>query len=398
MLVREKDFDANPHLLNTPDFVIDLRTGETFAHSPQLLMRQQTLVTPNLGAYRDYEASCPQFMQLIHIIADGRAWVVAFLQRWFGYCLTGDTGHQHFLFIQGLPNTGKTQLVAILLKLMHTYATTLRSVWMMKNPDKRFDMLKIIGKRMAFGDETQKGASFDEERISNVAGSDVLQAEIKGGREFDFTNHTKLILTGNHRPNFISGEAGGLMRRLLLLEVTSKPLEEIPGFKIEEKFAELVVAAEGPAILMWAIEGAMLDYADKDNAEFNALKAPMVAATKTYTRENSLYWQWFESRMRLGPLDEIRIDLLESFEQFKSYVYDTTKVRTNDRRTDFKAALKAMFGDQIEFALGTTRPNPGRAIIKGLGYANDFEGAENVVDISSFKKDKAEADLVEEKT
>jgi hypothetical protein len=28
---------------------------------------------------------------------------------------------------------------------------------------------------------------------------------------------------------------------------------------------------------------------------------------------------------RLGPLDELKIDLLEAFEQFKSYVYDTTK-------------------------------------------------------------------------
>jgi P4 family phage/plasmid primase-like protien len=338
-------------------------------------------------------------MHLLHIIADGRGWVIPFLQRWFGYCLTGETGHQHFLFIQGLPGTGKTQLIAILLKLMHTYATTLRGVWMMKNAEKRFDMIKVVGKRMGFGDETQKGATFDEERISNVAGSDVLQAEIKGGKEFDFPNRIKLNLTGNHRPNFISGEAGGLMRRLLLLEVTSKPLKEIKGLKVEKKFAERVVAAEGPAILMWAIEGAMIDYADTTDLEFDELTAPMVAAAKAYTRENSLYWQSFEARMRLGPLDELKIDLLEAFEQFKSYVYDTTKVRTNDRRTDFKAAVKAMFGDKIELAIAKTRPNPGRAIIKGLGYAvNNFSDADNVVDINAVKNFRAGKPDVEEIT
>jgi phage/plasmid-associated DNA primase len=40
-----------------------------------------------------------------------------------------------------------------------------------------------------------------------------LSAEIKGGAEFDFPNTIKLFLAGNHRPNFISGEAGGLLRR-----------------------------------------------------------------------------------------------------------------------------------------------------------------------------------------
>lgn len=37
-------------------------------------------------------------------------------------------------------------------------------------------------------------------------------------------------------------------------------------------FAADVVEAEGPAILMWAIEGAMLDYADKNHKVFDALK------------------------------------------------------------------------------------------------------------------------------
>jgi hypothetical protein len=102
---------------------------------------------------------------------------------------------------------------------------------------------------------------------------------------------------------------------------------------------------------------------------------------------------------RLGPLDELKIDLLEAFEQFKSYVYDTTKVRTNDRRTDFKAAVKAMFGDKIELTTATTRPNPGRAIIKGLGYAvNNFSDADNVVDINAVKNFRAGKPDVEEIT
>lgn len=385
MIVREEDFDADQHLLNTPDFIVDLRTGETLQHAPHFLMRQQTLVTPDVLAYQNYDNACPRFIQLLRIIANGRDWVIPFLQRWFGYCLTGKIGHQHFLFIQGPPGTGKTQLITILLLLMHTYATTLRSVWMMKNSEKRFDMVKVVGKRMGFGDETQKGATFDEERLSNVAGSIRLQAEVKGGDEFDFPNRIKLNLTGNHRPNFISGEAGGLTRRMLLLEANNPPIKEV--MQPEENFAELVVATEGPAILMWAIEGAMLDYADTDNTIFNMLKQPMVDAAYAYTRENSLYWQWVESRMRVAA--DADIDLSEAYEMFKDYAWSTTRERCRDRRSDFKAALKAMLKDQIEFALRTTRPHPGRTFIKGLGVLNAFDpsgNAGNVVDINSARR------------
>ena len=49
---------------------------------------------------------------------------------------------------------------------MGTYGTTLRGVWMMKNSDTRFDMVKIIGKHLGVADETQKSATFDEERIA----------------------------------------------------------------------------------------------------------------------------------------------------------------------------------------------------------------------------------------
>jgi phage/plasmid-associated DNA primase len=113
-------------------------------------------------------------------------------------------GHQHFLFLQGLPGTGKSQLVMILLKLMHTYATLLRDSWMIKGGEKRFDMAAVVGKRMGLSDETQKGSTLDETRLCNVAGAAaLLRAEIKGGREFDFPNTVKLILAGNHRPNHL---------------------------------------------------------------------------------------------------------------------------------------------------------------------------------------------------
>jgi phage/plasmid-associated DNA primase len=76
MIVREKEFDADPRLLNTPKFVINLETGDTYAHSPHFMMQQQTLVTADLVAYgSSYRLGCPRFMNFLELIADGRGTV-----------------------------------------------------------------------------------------------------------------------------------------------------------------------------------------------------------------------------------------------------------------------------------------------------------------------------------
>jgi len=175
--------------------------------------------------------------------------------------------------------------------------------------------------------------------------------------------------------------------------VTSKPLDQL--IKVEGKFAELVVATEGAAILTWAVEGAMLDYADAGGLIFSTLKQTMVEAAKAYTKENSLYWQWIEARMRTG--DDADVDFVEAFDSFRDYVNVSTKERCRDRRRDFKAALKAML-PQLVFANRTSGPHKNRLFIKGLGFTKfDATDAGNVVDITEALKIKTDMANVEEK-
>jgi hypothetical protein len=178
---------------------------------------------------------------------------------------------------------------------------------------------------------------------------------------------------------------------MLLLEVTNKPIAEI--MKVEEDFAGQLIRDEGEAILMWAIEGAMLDYADTDRRIFNTAKQAMVEAAYAYTRETSLYWQWVEARMRLGPKEgpeAVNIDLLEGFEMFKDYVWTSIRERTRDRRSDFKAALTAMLGERIEITRRTKGQHKGRYFIKGLGLAQAVEAPGDVIDINSARRPAAD--------
>jgi putative DNA primase/helicase len=148
------DFDADPWLLNTPDFVVDLRTGEFHEHTGQL-MRQQTLVAPNLLAYGCYERAAPRFMAYLDFIANGRGYVIPFLQRWGAYSLVGEIFDQLLLFILGVPGSGKSTFADILARISHTYGKPVSKGFFMRQMEKRtFELYQTRGKRGLFADET----------------------------------------------------------------------------------------------------------------------------------------------------------------------------------------------------------------------------------------------------
>ena len=82
-------WDADPWLLNTPDDVVDLRTGRTRAHRADDYMTKITAVGPR--------GDCPRFLAFLNRITGGDAALVSYLQRVLGYALTGVT-REHALF------------------------------------------------------------------------------------------------------------------------------------------------------------------------------------------------------------------------------------------------------------------------------------------------------------
>ena len=142
IVVNKSDFDAHPHLLNTPAGVLDLRTGAISDHDPMLLLRQITLVAPNYLAVGDYEPYCPLFFRVLRNMAARREWVIPALRHRFAYCLTGDLRHQSLMFLHGPPGVGKSQVVQATFEILNTYAQLINELSLSKNGGgtKRFDM------------------------------------------------------------------------------------------------------------------------------------------------------------------------------------------------------------------------------------------------------------------
>ncbi len=236
-------------------------------------------------------------------------------QGMVAYCLTGGLQHQALLFLQGPPGVGKSLVIQVLFDLLHTYSYLLDESFFSKNGGeaKRFDMANIVGKRLLFMDETQLGMTWDETRASKGASAKRLSAEIKFGRTIQFDNTAKICIVGNHKPNFVAAETGGLTSRMLLLEAGGINYRD-PKKNGIDNLSDVIVAEEGPAILAWALEACGADYSTP--GLFNELMAQPREAAKAYAKEDSLIYQWGTNEMRVA--DEADIDTTEAAERYTS--------------------------------------------------------------------------------
>jgi putative DNA primase/helicase len=92
-------WDADPWLLNTPDGVVDLRTGKMRPQRPEDYITKICSVSPG--------GECPTFMAFMDRITNRSEDLLFFIRRMLGYCLTGITREQALFFAAGLKPRSK---------------------------------------------------------------------------------------------------------------------------------------------------------------------------------------------------------------------------------------------------------------------------------------------------
>jgi putative DNA primase/helicase len=117
--------DMNPSLLNVHNGTLDLKTGDLRPH------RRQDLITKLAPVAYDPQAACPTWLAFLDRIFDHKPALIEFLQRAFGYALTGDTSEQVLFFCYGPGANGKSTLLETLRAVLgndysqHTPTSTL---------------------------------------------------------------------------------------------------------------------------------------------------------------------------------------------------------------------------------------------------------------------------------
>jgi len=293
-----EDFDTDPFLLGVRNGVIDLRSGRLIEP------RREQYITKTSGIEYQANAKAPtweMFLERIQPDPDVRA----FLRRWCGYCLTGDTSEQCFTIFYGTGKNGKTTLVDTLMHILGTWARQADfQTFSVKDRDSiSNDLARLAGCRLVSASEGSDGVRLDEATIKKITGGDRITARFLHAEFFEYTPSFKLILSSNHKPT-IRGTDEGIWRRIRLVPFVVTIPEDEKDPQIKRK-----LFAEAPGILNWMLEGCR-------DWQQNGLGMPeaIQVATGEYRESSDLIGRWISERCIVNPKAEGTIkDLYEDF-------------------------------------------------------------------------------------
>ena len=305
--ISTSELDADPNLLGVQNGVIDLRTGE-FREG-----RREDYITKFCGTHYDPEAKCPNWLKFLDMIMDRNQDIIAYLQRFDGYGLTGCVGEEVFRILWGTGKNGKSTYRETKSRLLGGYSDTCGVDALMQKRDAGAatpQVAKIKGLRHVSINETKENGSLSEERVKNLTSNEPIVARFLRQNFITFNPTHKIDITTNHKP-VIAGTDEGIWRRIHLVPFTVT----IPEEERDENYREKYLVPELPGILNWMLEGL------KMHKEIG-LKPPMEiqAATGAYRAEMDVIEQWLGNNCIRGPqFDE---SIQELYEDYAQYIED----------------------------------------------------------------------------
>jgi putative DNA primase/helicase len=268
-------WNRDPWLLGTPKGTVDLRTGELRAPRQEDLISRSTAVGP---ADR---ADCPAWLSFLDQATDYDAELVAFLQRWCGYCLTGDTREHALLFGYGPGGNGKSVFLNTVAGILGDYHKTaaMDVLTDVQGSQHKAFIAMLHGARLVTAAETEEGRAWAETKLKELTGGTEVTANFMRRDPFSFVPQFKITITGNHKP-ILKNPDEAMRRRLNIVPFIHQPAH--PDLELETK-----LRAEWPGILRWMIEGCLA-------WQREGLKRPKVVvdATAEYFAAQDYFGRW----------------------------------------------------------------------------------------------------------
>ncbi|MRT95428.1 phage/plasmid primase, P4 family [Xylella fastidiosa] len=329
--------DNNPWLLNCANGTVDLRTGELSPH------RREDCITRVVPLNYNPNAPAPVFKKTLERITceEGQAHqpLSKFLQRWFGYCATGEVREQKFAVLYGDGANGKSTLLDLIMGVLGGYAGVAAPGLLIGNKSQQHPtaVADLFGRRMVTIHESGDGEALREDFVKRATGGDALKARYMYGELFEFQPTHKLQLLTNHKP-VIKGQDSGIWRRIMLIPFKAsfdaaegeptRSYRYLRDMGIAEK-----LAAEREGVLAWLVAGAVEWYK-------NGLNPPDIVldASEEYQSEQDRVGQFIDEECETGAEYEEKLStpmgggLYPAYTQWckASGVYTLSKTRFLD--------------------------------------------------------------------
>jgi putative DNA primase/helicase len=281
-------WDVDPWLLNTPDGVVELRSGKMRPHAATDYMTKITAVAA--------DGACPKFRKFLQRVFDKDTALVEYVQRMLGYSLTGVTTEHALFFCHGNGGNGKGVLFNTARGIFGDYhETAAMSTFVATDREHHpTDLAKLRGARLVTSTETEEGARWAETKIKTLTGGDEISARFMRQDFFNFVPQFKLAISGNHKPVLRSVNEAIRRRMNLIPFVITIPEKERDPILTDK------LKNEWPGILKWMIEGCL-------EWQRIGLKPPQVVidATKEYLDSEDNVGNFIEERCTVNANAEV---------------------------------------------------------------------------------------------
>jgi putative DNA primase/helicase len=295
-------FDTDGYLFNVGNGTVDLRTGQLRPH------RREDLISNIVDVPFDLDAGCELWDAFLWRVTDKSEELRGYLQRFVGYLLTGDTTEQALHFLYGLGANGKTVFCDVLMRILGDYAVAVSPdlIMVRRHSGIPNDVARLRGARAALMNETTQGARFDEAKLKDLTGGDVLTARFLHAEFFDFRPTHRIVIRGNHKPA-INGTDEGIWRRLHLVPFTISIPKDEQDRQLLEK-----LAMELPGILQWAIQGCLA-------WQCHGLNPPSIItdAVRAYREESDTLGRFIEEHCEVRTLAQVKAGVF--FQRYQAH-------------------------------------------------------------------------------
>jgi putative DNA primase/helicase len=246
-LAQPDQWDRDDFLLGTPGGTIDLRTGELRAARRGDYITRQTSVEPTGPGSRP-----AAWLKFLAEVFPGDPEMVALMQRLAGYALTGSTREHRLFLFHGSGRNGKGTLLGTLQTILGDYAKGIPTSTLLeaRSPQHKAPLARLRGARFVRGAELPVGQVWDESLVKMLTGGDSIPVNHMRGETFDLQPKFTLVVDANTKPRIRTTDVAMRARMTLIPFGVSFAGREDRGL------AERLLA-EAPAILRWAIEGAV---------------------------------------------------------------------------------------------------------------------------------------------
>jgi putative DNA primase/helicase len=147
--------------------------------------------------------------------------LVSYLQRAFGYALTGNVREHALFFGYGTGANGKGVTLNTLAGILGDYheSAPIETFTASSGDRHPTELADLRGARLVTATETEEGRRWAESRIKMLTGGDRVKARFMRQDFFEYNPQFKLFITGNHKPSLRSVDEA-IRRRFHLIPFT----------------------------------------------------------------------------------------------------------------------------------------------------------------------------------